>query len=423
MTLLYRIISVASTIRFRVAILLAFGLTAAQLRGDEMTFNTNLLYWLTATPNLEADFSVSNHVSISASGGYNAFNFPNYIAENGADANPKLHHWAVRGEGRYWFDRTFRGVYLGIHAFGGQFNAGGLRFPAFLRDYRYEGHGAGAGVSVGYRLSLGRRWGIEASLGAGYINLHYTKYDCGSCGHRLRTRSRNLFGPTKAAISVSYLFSTQARKPAPAAELLPATEIIVAELSDTSAIVTEPVIPESAEVESVERAVATDTARFIFRYPVDTSDYMADFASNGTEMRRVHALMDSVQSVGGCIKAINVIGYASPEYDAAHNRSLSENRARSAAGALVDGCAISAPISVSGAGDDWSGLCRALESSAIPCAEAAIALIRTRTSDTETKARLRRLDDGRYYRRMLGELYPSLRRTEIEIIYTVSSFK
>ena len=423
MTLLYRKISIQLPVRLRVAIFLAICLTSAQLRGGDVSLNTNLLYWLTATPNVGVDFAVARHITLSASGGYNAFNFPNYIAKNGADANPKLHHWAVRGEGRYWFDRTFRGVYLGIHAFGGQFNAGGLRFPAFLRDYRYEGRGAGAGVSVGYRLSLGRRWGIEASLGAGYINLHYTKYDCGSCGHRLRTRSRNLFGPTKAAISVSYLFSTQARKSAPAAGLLPAAEIIVAELSDTSVIVTEPVIPEPAEVESVERAFATDTARFIFRYPVDTSDYIADFASNGTEMRRVRALIDSVQSVGGCIKAINVIGYASPEYDAAHNRSLSENRARSAAGALVDGCAISAPISVSGAGDDWSGLCRVLESSAIPCAEDAITLIRTRTSDTETKARLRRLEDGRYYRRMLGELYPSLRRTEIEIIYTVSSFK
>ena len=387
-----------------------------------MSLNTNILYWLTATPNIGADFALSKHVSLSVSAGYNAFNFPDYIAGNGADANPKLHHWTVRGEGRYWFDRSFRGWYMGIHSLGGQYNAGGLHFPAFLRDFRYEGWAAGAGLSVGYRLNFGKHWGLEASIGAGLLHLDYTKYDCGSCGSRLHSRSRNIVAPTKAAVSISYLLPAAERK-TPAAL---AVELRIPEPDRAAEVIAEainaaiPAVPDTMVVE--HNAVITDTARFVIQYPVDVAEFRPDFSTNQSELLRIQNLLDSIMATEECrVEEIRVEGFASPEYGAEHNLRLSERRACSTAGALAAEMILPpARFSASGEGDDWEGLCKALEMSEIDPDGNIAATIRQHTDADALKETLKGLGGGRPYRRMLTEIYPCLRRTEIVIIYSTA---
>ena len=79
-----------------------------------------------------------------------------------------------------------------------------MKFPKFLEDARYDGWAAGAGLSYGYQWALGKRWGLEASIGAGYIYLRYYKYDCGACGDKQGNYRQHRFGPTKAAVSFIY---------------------------------------------------------------------------------------------------------------------------------------------------------------------------------------------------------------------------
>ncbi len=368
---------------------------------QDVSVHTNLLYWATATPNIGADFGLGRKVSLSATLGYNAFNFPNHTTPDGFDANPKLHHWLASGEVRYWLRHAFRGVYFGLHGLGGQYNAGGVRFPSFLKDTRYEGWGAGVGLGAGYHLPLGRHWGIEASVGAGLLHLHYTKYECGSCGRRLYTRSRNIFGLTKAAITVSYLFSTTPKREAPNAE-----EIIVEavaesypeiQMSDTAVIAEVITLPSLAAEDKPE--AKADTAVFVIFFPVDRSEYLPDFADNRKEMSRLHACLDSIAASNGSVSLIRIRGYASPEYDAEHNLKLSEARARSAAGAMVaEGMASGGAMSVEGCGDDWDGLARSVPG------------VNTEHAD---KGWLNK------HRNQLLEVYPPLRRAEIEIIYTI----
>lgn len=178
----------------------AFQTLAAQQAG----VRTNLLYWAAATPNVALEWKLAPRYTFSASVAYNAFNFPDRTNADGLDANPKLHHWVVVPEAKYWFCRAFERGYLGLHAIYGQYNAGGLRFPQFLDRYRYDGWGAGAGLSYGYQWAFGRRWGLEASIGAGYIFLKYDKFRCGACGDKLGRDSLHYFGPTKAAVSIVY---------------------------------------------------------------------------------------------------------------------------------------------------------------------------------------------------------------------------
>lgn len=175
-----------------------------RVAAQQVGIKTNLFYWATATPNVGLEFRLAPRYTLSATVGYNAFNFANSTNSAGVAANPKLHHWLVMPEAKYWFCRAFERHYIGLHALYGQYNAGGMKFPEFLENSRYDGWGAGVGISYGYQWAIGKRWGLEASVGAGYIYLRYGKYRCGACGKKEGDYRHHYFGPTKAALSFIY---------------------------------------------------------------------------------------------------------------------------------------------------------------------------------------------------------------------------
>ncbi len=174
------------------------------LRAQNFNVSTDLLYWATSTPNVEIELRLAPRYSFSTSIGYNAFDFRNRIGANGVKVNPKLHHWLAVPEVKYWFCRVFERHYVSLQALFGKFNAGGVRFPVFLKDRRYEGWCAGAGLNYGYQWAAGKSLGVEASVGIGYVYMCYDKYVCGACGKNLGRFNRNYFGPTN--ISVSFIY-------------------------------------------------------------------------------------------------------------------------------------------------------------------------------------------------------------------------
>ena len=138
----------------------------------------------------------------------------------------------------------------------------------------------------------------------------------------------------------------------------------------------------------------------------------------------VAARLDSLLAPvsGREIVAVSVDGFASPEYDALHNLALSGKRARGVAGLVTR--ALSIPdslVTVTAHGDDWEGLAEILEVREKDNSEigaeigSGIRSILSRTADpAERKGALCRLSG---YRRLLAEVYPVLRRTEVTIIY------
>lgn len=172
---------------------------------QHVAVKTNLLYGAYAyTPNLSVEVALGKRSTLDIGAGYNWFTPSNPDANN-----KKLVHWLGEVEYRYWLCRKFNGHFFGVHVLGTQYNIAQHNLPLLFgknsADSRFEGWGAGAGISYGYSFYLGKRWSLEANVGVGYARLHYDKYDCVNCGRKQATEDRNYFGPTKAGVSLIYI--------------------------------------------------------------------------------------------------------------------------------------------------------------------------------------------------------------------------
>ena len=75
-----------------------------------------------------------------------------------------------------------------------------------LKDHRFKGHFYGFGVSYGYQWILGKHWNLEGNIGIGYARVKYEQFECKTCGEKVKEGHKNYVGPTKAAVSLIYLF-------------------------------------------------------------------------------------------------------------------------------------------------------------------------------------------------------------------------
>lgn len=185
-----------------VAILMC--LCILSVHAQQIGFKSNVLYWTTTTPNIGMEIKVGKKHTAQVFFGLNPWK------QSGGD-HSSLRHWMVMPEYRYWFDKSFEGWFLGVHALGGQYNVGGVKFPfgllKGLRNHRYEGWYAGGGITAGKQWILSPHWNLEASIGLGYIHTKYDKFECGTCGEKLISAHKNYVGPTKVALSLIYLNS------------------------------------------------------------------------------------------------------------------------------------------------------------------------------------------------------------------------
>ena len=124
--------------------------------------------------------------------------------DDGSIVESKVKHYMVMPELKYWNCQAFERSFWGIHGIYSHFNMGGISFLNPLKDYRYQGDAYGGGISYGYQWALGSRWGLEASVGAGYLHLDYKKYEKEKCGEFLGDETYNYWGPTKAEVSFIY---------------------------------------------------------------------------------------------------------------------------------------------------------------------------------------------------------------------------
>ncbi|WP_044266811.1 DUF3575 domain-containing protein [Bacteroides timonensis] len=183
--------------------------TCTGVFSQEVAIKSNLLYDATTTLNLGVEVGLGSRTSIEVSGNYNPWTFP---------GNRKMKHWLIQPEFRFWTCSRFSGHFWGIHAHYAQYNWGGMLPWGFdsgkmfgsienedIMNHRYEGWLAGGGISYGYHWIIGKRWGLEAEIGAGYAYLKYDKFRCEKCGDKLGNNHKNYWGPTKAAVTLIYL--------------------------------------------------------------------------------------------------------------------------------------------------------------------------------------------------------------------------
>lgn len=174
---------------------------SGKVAAQQVGVKTNLLYDATGTVNLGVEVALAPRWTLDVSGNYNAWDFSD---------GSKWRHLMVQPEARYWLCERFNGHFVGVHAHWMKFNIGNVRMPFGLweetRSHRFEGDLYGGGLTYGYHWLLGRHWNLEAALGIGYSRVVFDKYNCAACGRRLDSGKEDYFGPTKAALSLVYLF-------------------------------------------------------------------------------------------------------------------------------------------------------------------------------------------------------------------------
>lgn len=187
-------------------IFLFIGLLTDNVSAQEVTVKTNVPYWATTTPNLGVEVALGSKWTFDVSGGYNPWKFSD---------NMKWKHWLVQPELRYWLCEKMGGYFFGVHVLGGQYNIGNVNIDlkmlgtdfSMLKEHRFEGWMAGAGLSYGYAWMLSRHLNLEAEFGLGYVYSRYDRFQCVTCGSKeVADKSHNYVGPTKGAINLVYVF-------------------------------------------------------------------------------------------------------------------------------------------------------------------------------------------------------------------------
>lgn len=161
-------------------------------RAQFYSLRTNLLGLATTNLNIEGGVSIHRNWSLHLPVNYNPWVF---------SENKRLQNVTVEPGIRYWFLESFSQSFIGLQALYSRYHVGGM-----IGDYRYDGWGVGGGLSYGYSKVLNKRWNIEFEAGVGVMWADYTKYLCKKCGAPQGDFKKLYVVPTKAAVSLVYLF-------------------------------------------------------------------------------------------------------------------------------------------------------------------------------------------------------------------------
>lgn len=377
--------------RFFISILLILsGLKS--YTAETVALKTNLIYDAFLSPNIGFELGIADSWSVDISGNYNPFAFSH---------SRMWKHWMLQPEVRRWNKKTYEGLFLSGHLFGGQFNYS-------FDQYRRQGFATGVGVGLGYVWRITRRFGMEVELAVGYARYRYDKYPCSSCGSSIATRSKNYVGPTKAAFNMVVYLGDEEKK-----------KTYVPRLRSDDSSVQPPnfkfIIVEAPET-GMRRMKLFGSADVKFARSETTVD--PSYLDNEAQIARIVSTIDSIKAMDNCeITGMWMKGYASPEgpYD------INERLARERVAALRDYIADSYSIvfrcvDSNHEPEDWAGLGVLVESSSLPHKDEIQRIIESSLTPDEKDRRISREypDD---YTVIRDEFYPLLRHTDYKVEY------
>lgn len=157
---------------------------------------TNVLYDAMLLPTLGVEWLLNEHVGIKLDGS---------LAWWGGGGHGKVQKmWLVNPEVRWYLLRDKR-FYAGVSGSYGEYNIYKYPLGSILsKDTGYQGTMWNAGLTVGYQLYLSRCFSIDFNLGLGYTRFEYDTFGI-TDGRRIykeREKTKNLWGPTQAGISL-----------------------------------------------------------------------------------------------------------------------------------------------------------------------------------------------------------------------------
>ena len=185
----------------RILFLFVTFFTSTLLYSQVVGVKTNVVMDALKIINLGAEVGLSKKLTLDLYANYNPWKYKD---------QKMMKMLAFRPELRYWFCDKFNGHFVGAHLHGGVYQAAAIDMPwgiwPELKEHRFKGHFYGFGVSYGYQWILGRHWNLEGNIGVGYARVKYKQYECKTCGEKVDEGHKNYVGPTKAAVSLIYLF-------------------------------------------------------------------------------------------------------------------------------------------------------------------------------------------------------------------------
>ena len=172
-----------------------------RMRISDRYLKTNLLFYPLLLPSIGYEYRFANKISASFLAYYSALDW--------FTSDTKFRVLGIQPELRLWTKSLmFRSEwFFGLHGNFGWYNI------ALGGDYRYQDHqqgtpAYGGGLNIGCRVPLflkeDTRWGIEFSLGAGYMPLWYDIYYNVPNGRLMGDKQIVYFGIDQASINLTY---------------------------------------------------------------------------------------------------------------------------------------------------------------------------------------------------------------------------
>lgn len=166
---------------------------------------TNVPLLLVGTPNVGMEFTVSQQFTTNLDILWMPYMFKKHEEVLRALVGSADLRYYVKPR-YYYTNNMYDGFYLGPYVEAGNFNIGFWRGEE-RESYRYKGWGISAGLSLGYKFYLSKRFRLDLNLGLGYVHLQYDKYQLGGewADYPLELKdTRAWFGPTKFGVHLVY---------------------------------------------------------------------------------------------------------------------------------------------------------------------------------------------------------------------------
>ena len=163
---------------------------------------TNLLYDVLLLPTLGVEWRINEHIGIKLDGS---------LAWWGGSSGKVQKMWLVNPEVRrdLWGKKRFYAVISGSY---GEYNLYKYMLGGIVsKDTGYQGKLWNVGLTVGYQLYLSCGFSIDFNLGLGYTHSEYDSFGMtdGIRVYKERNRTKNLWGPTQAGISLVWTIGSK----------------------------------------------------------------------------------------------------------------------------------------------------------------------------------------------------------------------
>lgn len=167
--------------------------------------------------------------------------------------------------------------------------------------------------------------------------------------------------------------------------------------------------------------IASVTGKAYLDYPVNRTELYPDYRNNPRELHKIIETIDKVRNDSNVtITGIGIHGYASPEGSWANNIRLSEGRAATLKGYIMqlrhfeDGI-----FTVNNTPEDWDGLDSLLSASNLDHREEILAIVRDRNLEPDARNEKIRQTWPVQYKFILDTWYPALRHSDYTVQYKI----